>query len=108
MPDGFTSHATVLGEEGGVVHGWPADRDYLPAFVDQYGMALPRFEREPDQQGRPKPSHLTGIPGTRFTASAQSFQVTLEETPDDPSILSNCASLQPRCGRGGSCGKGVQ
>jgi tetratricopeptide (TPR) repeat protein len=71
------------------VHGWPPDRDYLPAFVDIHGMVLPRFKRELDDEGRPKPIQLTGISGARFKPSAEYFRVALEEKPDDPSILSN-------------------
>jgi Tfp pilus assembly protein PilF len=88
-PACFTSHATVLGEEGGTVHGWPPHRDYLPAFVDIHGMVLPRFKRELDDEGRPKPIQLTGISGARFKPSAEYFRVALEEKPDDPSILSD-------------------
>lgn len=85
----FTAHATVLGEQGGTVHGWPADRDYLPAFVDVHGMVLPRLRRAVDEHGRPSPLQLRGMTGAMFESSAEYFRVALEAKPTDPSVLSN-------------------
>jgi tetratricopeptide (TPR) repeat protein len=87
-PACFTAHVTVLGDQGGSVHEWPADREYLPAFVDVQGMILPRL-RAVDEHGRPKPLQITGTSGAMFVPSAEYFRVALEEKPTDPSILSN-------------------
>lgn len=85
----FTSHATLLGELGGVVHEWPDDEEYLPAFVDVNGIVLPRLRPEIDETGQPKAIQLRGISGAAFSQSAEYFRVALEEKPTDPSTLSN-------------------
>jgi tetratricopeptide (TPR) repeat protein len=88
-PACFTAHATVLGEHGGTVHGWPADRDFMPAFLDIEGHMLPRLKRRIDEHGRPQPIQVGGVAGGRSESSREYFRVALEEKPDDPSILSN-------------------
>jgi len=88
-PTCFTAHVTALGDHGGTVHDWPADRDYLPVFVDVHGTFLPRLKPQLDEHGRPKPIQIVGMSGTMFEPSAEYFQLALEEKPTDPSVLSN-------------------
>lgn len=85
----FTAHATLLGEQGGVVHEWPADQEYLPPFLDLDGMLLRHLKAELDEQGKPKPIQLRGVSGAMVVNSAEYFHLALEEKPNDPSILSN-------------------
>jgi Tfp pilus assembly protein PilF len=77
----------VLGEDGGTVHDWPADREYMPEFVDTHRLIHMRPARA--SQGRSQPIQLVGISGARGESSAEYFRVALDERPDDPSILSN-------------------
>lgn len=95
----FTSHVTVLGEMGGMVHEWPEDEDYLPAFMDVAGMILPRLRPEIDEHGRPKPLQLKSVSGASFTESADYFRIALAEKPTDPSILSNYGNWLKKRGR---------
>jgi tetratricopeptide (TPR) repeat protein len=88
-PACFTAHVTPLGENGGTVHDWPPDREYLPPFVDVHGMFLPRLRPAVDEHGRAKPIQLRGMSGASFEASAEYFRVALEEKPTDPSVLTN-------------------
>jgi Tfp pilus assembly protein PilF len=85
----FTSHVTILGDSGGIVHNWPDDQEYLPAFLDVHGMILPRLKAGVDEYGRPKPIQLKGMSGAAFVQSGDYFRVALEEKPTDPSVLSN-------------------
>jgi Tfp pilus assembly protein PilF len=85
----FTSHLTIIGEYGGQPHGFPEDRDYLPAFIDMYGVKLPPLKREVDEQGRPKAIQLTAVSGASFDSSEDFFKKALAEKPNDASTLSN-------------------
>jgi Flp pilus assembly protein TadD len=82
----FTSHLTLLGEMGGTVHGWPVDKDYLPAFVEIVGQ-LPRFRRQFDAQGRPEPMQISGMSGSRFSSTREYFEVALREEPTNAEVL---------------------
>ena len=85
----FTAHVTVLGDYGGTVHDWPADRDYLPAFVDIRGMILPRLRRGIDEHGQPKPLQIGAVFGASAIESAEYYRIALREKPSDPGILTN-------------------
>jgi Tfp pilus assembly protein PilF len=85
----FTSHLTIIREYGGQPHGFPEDRDYLPAIVDMHGVKLPPLKRAVDEQGRPRAIQLVGVSGGSFDPSEGFFKKALAEKPNDASTLSN-------------------
>jgi tetratricopeptide (TPR) repeat protein len=85
----FTSHATALGAFGGTVHGWPKDQNYLPAFIHQNGIRLPRLRPALDEQGKPMPIQMVGISGATARSSEAHHRIALEEQREDPSVQSS-------------------
>jgi hypothetical protein len=55
---------TVTGEFGSAVDGWPEDREYMPAYIDMFGLGL---QPEVDEHGNPKPVKLMGMSGFGYS-----------------------------------------
>jgi Tfp pilus assembly protein PilF len=80
------SHVTLTGEWGGRVDGWPADREYMPAFVDLFGL---RLRPALDEHGNAKPIQLRGMSGAGYAPSYEYFECALREKGENAETLNN-------------------
>jgi hypothetical protein len=85
-PASHTSHVTVTGEFGSAVDGWPEDREYMPAYIDMFGLGL---QPEVDEHGNPKPVKLMGMSGFGYSPSRDYFNRALREKGEDSDVLNN-------------------